>query len=167
MPTKSSAWEAYKRLVSPVAKKKKARPKPKAASTACARDQAQREPPRLPSTHCPPLPSSVVHPLERKREKSLRQGEIDIEAKLDLHGKTQVEAFEALWAFVARKTREGKRHLLIVTGKGNGSTGTLRRNLKDWLAQLPEAPLMLALREAAPKHGGEGAFYLVMRKKRG
>jgi DNA-nicking Smr family endonuclease len=41
----------------------------------------------------------------------------------------------------------------------------LRRNLESWLRQLPEARSILALRQAAPKHGGEGAFYVLLKRK--
>jgi DNA-nicking Smr family endonuclease len=108
--------------------------------------------------------SLSVSLLERAREKKLRQGEFTIDAKLDLHGMTQVEAFAALSVFMHKKAAAGKRHLLIITGKGRGGEGVLRRNLEKWLSQLPEAGRVLALRPAAIKHGGDGAFYVVLRK---
>ena len=111
------------------------------------------------------LEKNILNPLERKREKSLRQGEVEIDAKLDLHGMTQVEAFAALADFMQKKVKAGKRHLLIITGKGRGGAGVLRGNLENWLGQLPEAKTILALRTAAPKHGGDGAFYVLLRKK--
>jgi DNA-nicking Smr family endonuclease len=103
--------------------------------------------------------------LERKREKSLRQGSIEIDAKLDMHGLTQDEAFTALAHFLHAKVKAGKRHLLIITGKGRGGEGILRQNLQGWLTQLPEAKDILALRPAAPQHGGNGAFYVLLRKR--
>jgi len=104
--------------------------------------------------------------LERKREKSIRLGNIEIDAKLDLHGLTQRQAFEELAEFVHKKTKVGKRHLLVITGKGREGDGILRRNLSKWLHQLPEANAILALREAAPCHGGGGAFYVILRKNK-
>ena len=110
--------------------------------------------------------SKVIIPnnLERKREKFLRQGNVEIEATLDLHGMTQSEAFDALSSFMRQSLKMGRRHLLIITGKGRLGTGVLRSNLKNWLGQLPEISAILAIRPAAPKHGGDGAFYVVMRK---
>jgi DNA-nicking Smr family endonuclease len=103
--------------------------------------------------------------LERKREKSIRQGDIEIDAKLDLHGMTQAEAFAALGAFMHKAVKAGKRHLLIITGKGRGGTGVLRNNLNHWLDRIEQANAILALRPASLKHGGDGAFYVIMRKK--
>jgi len=107
----------------------------------------------------------LITQLERAREKSMRQGTLMIDAKLDLHGLTQIEAFDALTAFLHKTAKAGRRHLLIITGKGRGGAGVLRRNLQAWLASLPEATSILALRPAAPIHGGDGAFYVVLRKK--
>ncbi len=162
MANKENIWEAYKRTVKPAPLKRK---KPVAHKSAeakvAARLQAEREPVRLPKL----VPSSLsLANLDRRREKALRLGDVDIDAKLDLHGLTQIEAFEALSNFMKRIALAGKRHLLVVTGKGGSTGGVLRRSLKDWLGQLPEAGLIMALHPAAPKHGGEGAYYIVMRK---
>jgi DNA-nicking Smr family endonuclease len=105
--------------------------------------------------------------LERRVEKNLRQGEIELQARIDLHGMTQAEAHAALARFMAAAVKAGKRNLLIITGKGRGNAGVLKTNLPHWLQTLPEAPQILALRPAAPKHGGDGAFYVVLRKGSG
>ena len=77
---------------------------------------------------------------------------------------TQSEAFEALARFLHRKVKAGKKILLIVTGKGRGDAGVLKTQLPFWLTQLPEAAQILALRPAAIKHGGSGAFYVLLRR---
>ena len=163
----TKAWECYTREIKPIRKKRlKPRATPNAADKAAAQTAASTEPVKLAKigVSCS-LNKEVFKPLERNREKSLRQGDIDIDARLDLHGMTQVEAFEALANFMRKKTKAGKRSYLIITGKGCGGEGVLRRNLENWLGQLPESHSVLALRPAAPKHGGDGAFYVVMRKR--
>lgn len=162
MESEGNIWEVYKRTVKPVKAKRAQSPVRKNdLSKATARANAEKEAIRIPKR----APAALaLSPLERRREKALRLGELEIEAKLDLHGLTRVEAFEALSDFMKRTIRSEKRHLLVITGKGGTTGGILRRNLKNWLGQLPEAGLILALRPAAPKHGGDGAFYIVMRK---
>lgn len=108
------------------------------------------------------LPAS----LERSKEKKLRQGELEIEARIDLHGLTQKQAFERLAHFVAAQVRNGARTLLIITGKGSKGEGVLRASLPDWLGALPESRHILALRPAAPNHGGNGAFYLLLKRRK-
>jgi len=108
--------------------------------------------------------------FERSREKALRDGEVRIEARIDLHGMTQEEAFAALEAFLQRQIKRGSRLLLVITGKGGArrepdKKGVLRANLPGWLESLAGQHI-LALRPAAPKHGGAGAFYVVLKKKK-
>jgi DNA-nicking Smr family endonuclease len=171
MSDDKTIWESYKRVVVPAAKKRRApvahANADKAAVKAVLRRAAEKAPMVLPKDNV----ASVLKTdksLERKREKALRQGAIEIEARLDLHGMTQSEAFNALAVFMHEKTASGKRHLLVITGKGSregSGTGVLRANLRNWLGQLPEAKAVLALRSASLKHGGEGAFYIIMRRK--
>jgi DNA-nicking Smr family endonuclease len=170
-------WEAYKRTVSkPVAtkaslRKKKGVAKQAGEHHAARRRAAETAPPEMPRMDAAQkLASAALRALERKREKSIRQGAIEIDGRLDLHGMTQVQAFETLGRFLRREVKAGKRHLLIITGKGSiepkGETrGVLRASLQDWLGQLPEAGHILALRQASPRHGGSGAFYVILRKK--
>lgn len=111
--------------------------------------------------------------MDRRTHQRLRQGKLGFEAKLDLHGKTQAEAHEALRAFVRAAHARGLRRLLVITGKGGGVTagfgekkGVLRQKLPFWLAQADLKPLVLGLESARPHHGGEGAFYVLLRRAR-
>jgi DNA-nicking Smr family endonuclease len=105
--------------------------------------------------------------LDHRVEKNIRQGEITLDARIDLHGMTQQKAFEALARFMAANTKAGRCNLLVITGKGKNKEGIIRTSLPGWLQALPEAKRILALRPAAPKHGGDGAFYVLLKKKKG
>ena len=104
--------------------------------------------------------------LDRTTERQLKQGHFIIEARLDLHGMTQAEAHEMLAHFMVAQVKAKRRNLLIITGKGRGGEGALRTNLINWLVALPTAKDILGLRHAAPKHGGEGAFYIILRRQK-
>lgn len=160
------SWKTYVGGVKPIVKKKKVklcRPEAKEEGKSVLRRHAEKAPVTMAApVFAKPL---VKETLERKREKALREGDLDLEAKLDLHGLTQRQAFEKLGDFMRKCVKEGKRTLLVVTGKGTSGQGVLRKNLETWLARLPEASSVLTLRQAVPKHGGEGAFYLLLRKK--
>lgn len=160
MTTKDKVWESYKSGIEPVRKTHSPQHLKKPAHTTHPAAVALRL----------PLRASAVEPdlgiaLERTREKRLRHGDVEIDSRLDLHGMTQAEAFDALAHFMQRNAMSKNRNLLIITGKGSGGKGVLRRNLQAWLKQLPESGRLLALRSAAPRHGGEGAFYVVLRNK--
>lgn len=127
--------------------------------------------------------------LDAQTERKLRRGDIALEARLDLHGMTQREAHDALIRFVERQSARGKRRLLVITGKGSPPTSfglrrdkaqdraealaeagkgrsPLRANLPRWCGVPPLAENILALRPAAPKHGGDGAWYVILRRAR-
>lgn len=115
-----------------------------------------------------PLPkaSPVPQGFDRTTETKLKKGKLPIEGKIDLHGMTQEEAHRALSRFITAALRAEKRTLLIITGKGKVGGGVLRRMLPLWLEEPAFRSHVLALTPSQPKDGGDGAFYLRLRKKR-
>jgi DNA-nicking Smr family endonuclease len=103
----------------------------------------------------------VVQPFDRHDAQRLRRGQLAIEARLDLHGLTEAEAHHAVDRFVELCWSAGRRVVLVITGKG----GVLRALLPRWLAASRHHGRVLALSAAAPRHGGEGAYYLRLRRR--
>jgi DNA-nicking Smr family endonuclease len=99
-------------------------------------------------------------------QRRMRRGEILIDARIDLHGMTQVEAHAALEEFIAAQVKTGHRNLLIITGKGKANQGILKTNLVGWLENLPDAARIIGIHQAAIRHGGEGAFYVILKRLR-
>jgi len=90
-----------------------------------------------------------------------------IEARLDLHGMTQDEAHRALDRFIPAMREDGRRAVLIITGKGTREGGgVLRQAVPRWLDEARLRPHVLAIEEARPQHGGAGALYVLLRRKR-
>lgn len=89
-------------------------------------------------------------------------------ARLDLHGLSQAEAHRALNRFIARAYAEGCRTVLVITGKGlfSQGRGVLRDRLGDWLNMPPLRDKILSYMPAQPKHGGGGAFYVLIKRQR-
>ena len=104
--------------------------------------------------------------LDRRTEQRLRRGELPIDRRIDLHGLTQAQAHAALDRFVRAAAADGCRMLLVITGKGSGGEATLRRLVPRWLAQGEHAPRVLRTTPARPQHGGGGALYVLLRRKR-
>ena len=104
--------------------------------------------------------------FDRATETKLRKGQLDIEGRIDLHGMTQDQAWSALTRFVGRAHAQHKRTVLVITGKGRVSQGggVLRRLLPLWVREGDLAACVLACVPAAIKDGGDGAFYLRLRK---
>lgn len=119
-------------------------------------------PEKTSATKTPPAPQ----PLDLRIERNLSLGDVVIEARLDLHGKTEQEAHEQLSAFVETQQKRGKRLVLVITGKGREEAPSpLRANVPRWCEVAPLAEKILAVRFAAPHHGGEGAYYVLLKKK--
>ena len=113
------------------------------------RSAAANEPLRPPSpvaTRAPPLAA-----FERRHARRLRSGQVEIEARLDLHGLHQADAHAAL-----------RRFLL-----GCHARGVLRRNVPRWLAEPELRAIVVSYTPAASAHGGEGALYVQLRRRRG
>jgi DNA-nicking Smr family endonuclease len=91
-----------------------------------------------------------------------------IEGRLDLHGMTQREAHRALAEFVSASGAAGRRCVLVITGRGLGSDhpGILQCAVPRWLAESPLRGEILAIAPAQPRHGGAGALYLLLRRRR-
>ena len=100
--------------------------------------------------------------LDRRSAERLRRGQLAIEARLDLHGLTQAEAHRALDDFVARAQADGKRCVLVITGK----SGVLREAVPRWLHETPSRGHLLGFTPARPRDGGAGALYLLLRRRR-
>lgn len=112
--------------------------------------------------------------IDGRTEDRLRRGRLPIEGRLDLHGCTQAEAHRRLTGFVAESHRAGRRCVLVITGKGfnpeargpEAAVGVLKRQLPRWIAAEPNGSRVLAMAQAQPRHGGGGAFYLYLRRRR-
>lgn len=112
----------------------------------------------------------ALAPLPRREKQRLARGTSAIEARLDLHGMTQVQAHTALLGFVQRAQAQGARFVLVITGTGTrggpGDRGVLRRQVPLWF-ELPEfRRFVLGFESAHVGHGGEGALYVRIRRSK-
>jgi DNA-nicking Smr family endonuclease len=168
-------WRSVTRSVSPLRRHRKeaapaddhAEPKPKPRPTSPPRPVAAAQKVAPKSTPTPKEPS--LAPLDRRAKQKLARGTQAIDAKIDLHGRTQSEAHAALLRFLHRAQANGAKTALVITGKGgnrDSERGVLKRQVPMWLA-LPEfRGLVVGFGSAAIGHGGEGALYVRVRRIR-
>jgi DNA-nicking Smr family endonuclease len=132
----------------------------------------------------PPLVPGALAGLDRRSGERLRKGQIPVEAKLDLHGMTQEGAHAEVVRFVEAQHAAGKRCVLIVTGKGgraddplrpkampprftfSSGRGVLKEALPRWLNEPRLRLHIIAVQPASRAHGGEGAMYVLLKRKR-
>ncbi|MCA1909604.1 MAG: Smr/MutS family protein [Magnetospirillum sp.] len=123
-------------------------------------------PPPRPNRPLPDLRAGVTPGLDRRSAERMKKGEMVIDAALDLHGMTQDAAHGALLSFVARAYESGRRCLLVITGKGKQGPGVLRAQVPRWLNQSPLRERILGFSQARPQHGGDGAYYVLVKRQR-
>jgi len=122
------------------------------------------------------------HPVDRGAERRVRRGRVEVEARIDLHGWTQVKARAELLAFLRRSHARGLKTVLVITGKGAAKRavderryqpwrpdepslpGVIRRSFTRWLVEPDFAGLVSGYATAHRRHGGDGAFYVVLRR---
>ncbi|MFD0859500.1 Smr/MutS family protein [Roseovarius aquimarinus] len=113
--------------------------------------------------------------MDHKAYGRLKRGKLAPEARIDLHGMTADRAHGALSGFILRAHGQGKRLVLVITGKGRQSDedgpipvrhGVLRHNVPHWLSVPPLSSLVLQVTNAHNRHGGGGAYYVYLRRAR-
>jgi DNA-nicking Smr family endonuclease len=110
-------------------------------------------------------------PFDRDIDRALSRGKRSPEAKLDLHGMTLAAAERAVAQFLAVSSEQGRRVVLVVTGKGlrleGGRVlgGRIRAEFMAWLERADNRARVTGARAAHPRHGGSGAFYVLLRRR--
>lgn len=120
-----------------------------------------------------PRPPSLA-PIDDRTRRRLVRGAMAIDERLDLHGLTQDAAHSALRRFLVGARDRGARMVLVITGKGKpgGSAyeqherGVLRRSVPHWLADPSLRTVVVGFEEAHVAHGGAGAIYIRLRRRR-
>ena len=128
----------------------------------------------------PPAPErSAPQPLDRQGldsswDRKLTRGAAAPDFTLDLHGASLDAAHARLDHGLIQAKAMGARMVLLITGKPRGGAaadrgdrrGAIRAKILDWLAAGPHGSDIAAIRTAHRRHGGDGALYLVLRRRR-
>ncbi|HLN25364.1 MAG TPA: Smr/MutS family protein [Patescibacteria group bacterium] len=125
-------------------------------------------PPRSKASQFLALEHGRTPGVDKRTAERMRGGEMVIDGTIDLHGLCQDAAHLALLRFVAFSAEAGRRCVLVITGKGTreGSMGVLRAQVPRWLNEPSLRPHVLAFSYARPKHGAEGALYVLLKRRR-
>lgn len=173
-------WAEVTRTVRPLDERPVAETPPKPAP-ARRRPLQPRDPLEAPDA---PAPAN----LDRRTARKIARGHLSIDRRLDLHGCTQVAARQALGTALRQMYTGGGRCLLVVTGRGGRrfaqtdslpaahrrrsdfgpeGGGVLRREVPRWLRSTDLGGFVSAFGPAADAHGGAGALYVLVRRRRG
>ena len=144
----------------------------KRALAGWARAAAQRSRDTAADAVMVPRPPSLA-PIDDRTRRRLVRGAMAIDERLDLHGLTQEAAHAALRRFLVTARDRGARVVLVITGKGRAGAafevherGVLRRSVPHWLADPSLRDVVVGFEEAHLAHGGAGAIYVRLRRRR-
>ena len=183
-----AVWQAVTRSVTPITR---AKPPPEAkVSQAPARPDTPASPapePLAPFAFRPrnepyvsidtaPDPMAPRHAppqMDAKAFARMKRGRLEPEARLDLHGMFADRAHRRLRQFLMQSHASGRRLVLVITGKGRDAPGlaperrgVLRTSLPIWLGQPPLNAIVLDYAPAHQRHGGGGAYYIYLRRRK-
>ena len=111
--------------------------------------------------------------------KELKRGKVKIDRRIDLHGHGLVEAYEKFISEVKKNYNNNKRCLLIITGKGVHKKidseqdtnpklfyGKIKNSIINWINEDDLKKYILTYQDAGFEHGGDGALFVYLRKKK-
>lgn len=137
----------------------------------------------LPSTHQSPAPVTY-EALDGSWDRRIQGGKLVPDHIIDLHGLSLESARQLLYRRVLAAEAHGARVILVITGKGlmpgpapadlmpglGGSAssrrGAIRSELPRWIGEAELSGRIAAVRRAHPRHGGSGAAYLILKRRR-
>jgi DNA-nicking Smr family endonuclease len=112
-------------------------------------------------------------------KKGIKKGSFHIDKKIDFHGKSLLESEEQFNNIIIESYNSGQRCLLFVTGKGLFKSknyeegykpklyhGIIRASFVDWVRSKKFSKYILSFEQASIEHGGDGAFYVYLRKNK-
>lgn len=149
-------------------KRKAAKAKPAAKPVERPKPAPPAAPPPAVKPAKTPLVAGTSADTDARTMLRLKRGRIRPEGRLDLHGMTQDAAWRALTGFVAHAQREARRCVIVVTGTGRyrEGAGVLRAQVPKWLSVPPLRDHVIGFATAQPADGGDGALYVLLRRKR-
>jgi DNA-nicking Smr family endonuclease len=112
--------------------------------------------------------------LDSSWERRIRSGALSPDISIDLHGHSLSAAHARLNQAIGAAVAQDARIMLVVTGKppksagnaGGTRRGAIRAEIGHWLETGPHADRIASVRIAHPRHGGDGALYLILRRRK-
>ena len=112
-------------------------------------------------------------------KKGIKKGSFNIDKKIDFHGRSLLESEDLFNNTIIESYNSGQRCLLFVTGKGLYKSknyeesdkpklyhGIIRSSFVEWASSKKFSKYILSFEQASIEHGGDGAFYVYLRKNK-
>ena len=111
------------------------------------------------------LKPNVNFTLDSKIKKQLKSNRLMIDAIIDLHGKTEIQAYESIKYFIKNCYVNNFKSVVIVTGKGLNSKGKLKLKTPLWLKSEDLSKYVVGFVTMPHNKGGEGALFVQLKNR--
>tara|TARA_Y100000022_G_C13167733_1_gene337069 strand:- start:310 stop:786 length:477 start_codon:yes stop_codon:yes gene_type:complete len=111
------------------------------------------------------LRSNISFALDPKTKKNINSKKFVIDAIVDLHGKTEIQAYEVIKNFIKNSYLEELKNIIIITGKGANSQGKLKLKTPSWLKNEELSKFIVGFETMPYNKGGEGALFVKLKNK--
>ena len=111
------------------------------------------------------LRPNVTFTLYSKIKKQIKNNRLNFDAIIDLHGKTEVHAYESVKNFIKDCYFNNFKSVMIVTGKGLNSKGKLKLKTPLWLKSEDLSKYVVGFETMPHNKGGEGALFVQLKNK--
>lgn len=111
------------------------------------------------------LKSNICFALDPQTKKNIKNKKFVIDAIVDLHGKTEVQAYETVKNFIINSYLEELKNIIIITGKGINNQGKLKLKTPAWLKNEEFSKFVVGFETMPNNKGGEGALFVKLKNK--
>ena len=111
------------------------------------------------------LKPTFTFTLDSKIKKQIKSNRLNIDAIIDLHGKTEVQAYESIKNFIKDCYFNNFKSIMIITGKGLNSKGKIKLKTPLWLKSEDLSKYVVGFETMPHNKGGEGALFVQLKNK--
>ena len=101
--------------------------------------------------------------LDSKTKKQINSKKFVFDAIIDLHGKTEVQAYETIKEFISNSYVNNLKNIIIITGKGINCQGKLKLKTPSWLKSKELSKFIVGFETLPQNKGGEGALFVKLK----
>ena len=109
------------------------------------------------------LKKNINFSLDNKTKRKINSKKLVLDAIIDLHGKTEIEAYKAIKNFIKNSYLNNSKSIIIITGKGINSQGKLKLKTPLWLKSEELSKFVVGFSTMPNSKGGEGALFVKLK----
>ena len=101
--------------------------------------------------------------LDNKTKKQIKRKKLIFDSIIDLHGKTEAQAYKLIKNFIKNSYLNNSKNIMIITGKGANNQGKLRLKTPLWLKSEELSKYVVGFTNLPNNKGGEGALFVKLK----